>query len=93
MEHVETLSVLQEIANLAHEGLLLYNLKENRVSYANRAASELTGLMENASPKEVFSLLSKLTQPEREHLRSEELVDLAAARDQHLVRDQRGVGL
>lgn len=70
MEHVETLSVLQEIANLAHEGLLLYNLKENRVSYVNRAASELTGLMENASPKEVFSLLSKLTQPEREHLKS-----------------------
>ncbi|HND44520.1 MAG TPA: PAS domain S-box protein, partial [Cyclobacteriaceae bacterium] len=70
MENVASLSVIQEITNLSKEGLILYSLKEAQITYINPAATELTGLMENASQKEVFSLLSRLDQPELEHLRA-----------------------
>lgn len=70
MENVASLSVIQEVTNLSKEGLILYSLKEARINYINPAATELTGLMENASQKEVFSLLSRLDQPELEHLRA-----------------------
>ena len=69
MENVDSLSLVQEIGNLSKEGLILYSLKERRVTYANPAAAELTGLMENASQKEVFSLLLTLEQSELEHLK------------------------
>jgi two-component system sensor histidine kinase VicK len=69
MENVDSLSLVQEIGNLSKEGLILYSLKEARITYSNPAASELTGLMENASQKEVFSLLLTLEQSELEHLK------------------------
>jgi two-component system sensor histidine kinase VicK len=69
MENVDSLSLVQEIGNLSKEGLILYSLKEGRITYSNPAAIELTGLMENASQKEVFSLLLTLEQSELEHLK------------------------
>ncbi len=70
MENVDSLSLVQEIGNLSKEGLLLYSLKEKRITYSNPAAADLTGLMENASQKEVFSLLLNLKQSELEHLKT-----------------------
>lgn len=69
MENVDSLSLVQEIGNLSKEGLIVYNLKEKRVTYSNPAATELTGLMENASQKEVLSLLLTLEQSELDHLK------------------------
>lgn len=70
MENVVSLSVIQEITNLSKEGFILYSLTDNRITYINPAAADLTGLTENASTKEVFSLLSRLEPPEFEHLRT-----------------------
>lgn len=70
MQNVDSFSLVQEIGNLSKEGLVLYSLKERRITYSNPAATELTGLMENGSQKEVFSLLSSLTQSELQHLKN-----------------------
>lgn len=84
MENVDSLSLIQEIANLSKEGLILYSLKDRQLTYSNPAAAELTGLMENASQKEVFSLLLLLEQSELEHLKTHyfELLEKSAAQVQ-----------
>jgi two-component system sensor histidine kinase VicK len=81
MENVDSLSLIQEIANLSTDGLMLYNLKDRQITYSNPAAADMTGLMENASQKEVFSLLLSLEQAELEHLKIHyaELMENSAA--------------
>lgn len=69
MENVDSLALVEEIGSLSKEGLILYSLKEKRIAYSNPAAAEMTGLMGNASQKEVFSLLLTLEQSELEHLK------------------------
>jgi two-component system sensor histidine kinase VicK len=84
MENVDSLSLVQEIANLSKEGVILYSLKDKQITYLNSTATELTGLMENASQKEVYSLLLLLEPSEVEHLKTHyfELLEKSATQVQ-----------
>lgn len=84
MENVDSLSLVQDIANLSKDGLILYSLKSREITYANASAAQLTGLRENASQKEVISLLFKLEQSELGHLRTHysELLEKSATQVQ-----------
>jgi two-component system sensor histidine kinase VicK len=61
-------TILTEIGDLSHEGLVLYDLADDKIIYANSPAMSLMGLGAGATFEEVKLLLGSIKQEDRELL-------------------------
>jgi two-component system, OmpR family, sensor histidine kinase VicK len=61
---------LREIGDLSRDGLLIYNLEEKKVIYANAAAISLTGLREDSSEREIQRFFEFVIADDREYLKN-----------------------
>jgi two-component system sensor histidine kinase VicK len=65
----DNFQVLQEIGDLANEGMIIYDLKGQKITYSNSAASELTGLKTNDSRREIETLVHNLQSQDQSYVR------------------------
>ncbi|HYF71140.1 MAG TPA: sensor histidine kinase [Ohtaekwangia sp.] len=64
-------NVLREIADLSLDGVVVYCLRDKKVSYANLHAFEMVGLTENASELELQAVLGSVVPQDREYLKNQ----------------------
>jgi two-component system sensor histidine kinase VicK len=59
------------IGDYINEGIILYDLRTETVTYANSAVTDLVGIKENASASQIMSLLVDLIPEDREYLKNQ----------------------
>ena len=66
-------SVLQEIADLSAEGVVVHDLREKKLIYSNPVASRLLGLRTGASQADIERIFTTIAPEDKEYIRSKYL--------------------
>jgi two-component system sensor histidine kinase VicK len=72
--------IIREIAQVSVDGVIVYNLADKMLVYANARAFELVGLQHGSSKLDIEALLEKVVPQDREYLKNQYLT----VRDKHV---------
>ncbi|HYC87253.1 MAG TPA: sensor histidine kinase [Chryseosolibacter sp.] len=80
MENAVGFDIIREIAEVSLDGVIVYNLAEKRLIFANSRAFELVGLRHGSSKFDIETLLERVVPQDREYLKNQYLT----VRDKYL---------